>query len=212
MALQLLLLDVWGILASILVGALIYFLGGAFAVEYLILMFVFLIAGTAVTVMGKEKKESIGIYEYGRSWQNVLANGLVPIIAILLNMPHAYFGAIASITADKFSSEIGSLGGTPIFLGNLKPAKKGTSGAVTLMGTIAGLIGAEIIAISVYLLFPGVRMGHVLLLPFIGVVGSFADSVAGIFETQGIGNKATSNIAGAVCGAIMAELLFSMFR
>ena len=212
LALQLFLLDIWGILASIAVGVAIYWLGGPFANEYLVLMFIFLISGTIVTMLGREKKESMGIYEYGRSWQNVLANGFVPLMAILLDMPHAYFGAIASVTADKFSSEIGCLGGTPIFLGNLKPVEKGTSGAVTLMGTVAGFIGAEIIAISVYFLFPWVKVGHILLLPFVGLVGSFADSVAGVFETRGMGNKATSNIAGAVCGAVLAELLFAAFK
>jgi len=210
LALQLLLLDVWGILASLAVGVAIYYFGGTFAAEYLVLMFIFLLSGTIVTMLGKEKKEGMGIYEYGRSWQNVLSNGLVPVATVALNMPHAYFGTIASITADKFSSEIGSLGGTPVFLGNLKPVKKGTSGAVTLMGTVAGFIGAEIIAVSVYFLFPGIRMRHALALPFIGLIGSFADSVAGVFETHGIGNKATSNIAGSLCGAILGELLFML--
>jgi len=209
-SLQVLLLDVWGILASIAVGALIFYLGGVFATEYLVLMLIFLFSGTIVTVIGREKKEEMGIYEYGRSWRNVLANGLVPLIAILLNSPAAYFGAVAAIAADKFSSEIGSLGEEPVFLGNFKRCKRGTSGAVTILGTAAGFIGAEIIAISVFFIFPWVSIWGALLLPFVGLAGSIADSLAGILETQGFGDKATSNIAGALAGAVLGYLLFAL--
>ncbi len=210
MSLQVMLLDVWGIVASILVGVLIYWFGGALATEYLALMFVFLICGTVVTVMGREKKEDMGIYEYGRSWQNVAANGIIPVTALILNSPAAYFGAVASIAADKFSSEIGALGGEPVFLGNFRKVKRGTSGAISGLGTVAGFLGAEIIAISIYLLFPGVRIRHALLLPFVGLLGSMCDSLAGILETRGFGNKATSNLAGAIGGAILGILLFAL--
>ncbi len=212
MSLQLLLLDIWGILASVLVGALIFYLGGAYATEYLVLMLIFLVSGTIATVIGREKKEAMGIYEYGRSWRNVFANGLVPLIAILLNSPSAYFGAVAAIGADKFSSEIGSLGEEPIFLGDFKRCKRGTSGAITILGTAAGFIGAVIIAISVYFIFPGITLTQALLLPFVGLAGSMADSLAGILETNGFGDKATSNIAGAVAGAILGYLLFALVQ
>jgi len=204
------LLDIWGIIAAVLVGALIYWVGGQFATEYVVLMLIFLVSGTIVTVIGREKKETMGIYEYGRSWRNVFANGLVPLIAILLNSPAAYFGAVSAIASDKFSSEIGSLGEEPIFLGDFKKCKRGTSGAVTILGTVAGFIGAEIIAISVYFIFPGVRIREALLLPFVGLAGSLADTGAGIFETWGIGDKATSNIVGAITGAVLGYLLFTL--
>ena len=210
MSLQVMLLDVWGLVASLLVAVLIYYAGGALAMEYLALMFVFLICGTFVTVMGRERKEAMGIYEYGRSWQNVIANGLVPVVALLLNSPPAYFGALAAIAADKFSSEVGALGGEPVFLGNLKRVKRGTSGAVSGLGTVAGFVGAEIIAISAFVLFPGVALTHALLLPFAGLFGSGFDSIAGIFETKGLGNKATSNLAGAIGGALVGILIFSL--
>lgn len=211
MAMQFLLLDVWGVLSSLTVAFLIYYLGGAYAGQYLALMFAFLLCATIVTVMGRDKKENLGIYEYGRSWQNVLANGAVPVAALALNAPYAYFGAIASTIADKFSSEIGALGETPIFLGDFKPAKKGTSGAVTVLGLVAGLIGAEIIAVCVYMLFPTTSIAFSLALPLAGLAGSFMDSVAGVFETRGLGSKATSNLAGALTGAILGQAIFMLF-
>ncbi|VVC72194.1 Uncharacterised protein [uncultured archaeon] len=207
LAMQLLLLDVWGLLSSLAIALAIYFFGGALAGEYLAVMFAFLISATIVTMMGREKKEDLGIYEYGRSWQNVLANGVVPVLSLALGAPYAYFGAISATIADKFSSEIGALGATPIFLGDLKPAKKGTSGAITAMGLVAGVFGSIIVSATVYLLFPGVGLGFALLLPVVGLAGTLADSVAGVFETRGIGDKATSNLAGALTGAVFGQLI-----
>jgi uncharacterized membrane protein len=37
----------------------------------------------------------------------------------------------------------------------------------------------------------------------IGFGGSFADSIAGVFEERGIGNKATTNMICSITGAIM---------
>jgi len=217
MALQVMMLDIWGVLSAIAIAALIYALGGPLYPEYLTLMLSFLVCGTVVTMFGKEKKERIGMYEYGRSWQNVAANGVIPVLALILGMPYAFVGAIAATTSDKFSSEIGSLGGEPVFLGNFKKVKRGTSGAVTALGTLAGLLGAATIAASAYLLFPaagthasGIEfgLGRALLFSFIGLAGSLADSVAGIWETNGLGDKATSNVAGALAGAVLGQLLF----
>ena len=210
MAMQVLLLDTWGMLSSLAVALAIYYFGGEQAGQYLALMLVFLVSATAVTMMGKGKKEELGIYEYGRSWQNVLANGIVPVVSLAAGAPYAYFGAVAAVISDKFSSEIGALGPTPLFLGDLKPAKKGTSGAVTLLGLAAGFAGAAMLSVSAYTLFPGMGVGYAALLPFAGLAGTLADSAAGVFETRGIGNKATSNLAGALAGALLGQLLFML--
>jgi uncharacterized membrane protein len=42
---------------------------------------------------------------------------------------------------------------------------------------------------------------------FAGLVGCFFDSFAGILEEEGIGNKATSNIIGAVVGALFGLVI-----
>jgi len=208
MALQVMLLDVFGVIAALVLGAAIYFFGGEMAVDYLVMMFVFLFSGTIVTVIGKNKKEKMGLYEYGRSWQNVFSNGLVPVICIVAGSPFAYIGSLAAISSDKFSSEIGTLGSDPVFLGNLKKCKRGTSGAMSLLGTAASVLGAGIIGVSAYIVFPQmVGLKAALGFTLIGALGSFADTLAGVLETNGIGDKSTSNLAGAITGAVLGYLL-----
>lgn len=209
MALQVMLLDVFGVIAAIVVGAAVYYLGGAAGIDYLVMMFVFLFAGTIVTMMGKNKKEKMGLYEYGRSWQNVFSNGLVPVACIALGQPAAYLGSLAAITSDKFSSEIGTLGTDPIFLGDLKKCKRGTSGAVTVLGTTASFVGAGIIGLSAAIVFPQeIGIKKAVALTLIGAFGSFADTLAGILETRGFGNKSTSNLIGALSGAALGYIAF----
>jgi uncharacterized membrane protein len=41
----------------------------------------------------------------------------------------------------------------------------------------------------------------------IGFVGGFADTLAGILEEEGVGNKSTSNIIGIGVGAIIGYLI-----
>lgn len=211
MALQLMLLDIWGILSALALAVALYAFSGNYPLEYMVLMGVFFITGTIVTVMGKMRKAEVGIYEYGRGWRNVLANGAVPVLMLVLGSPIAYFGSIASITADKFASEIGSLGGEPYFLWGFKRVRKGTSGAITILGTIASAIGALIAGIAVAFVFPQFSLSYSIIIMAAGFLGCMADSVAGIFETWGFGNKETSNLIGAIVGAVLGIVLSNMF-
>jgi uncharacterized protein (TIGR00297 family) len=55
--------------------------------------------------------------------------------------------ALAEATADTVSSEIGqAFGGAPILLTTLRRVPPGTDGAITLFGTLAGILAAAIIA------------------------------------------------------------------
>ena len=86
---------------------------------FLVLLLLFLALAVIVTKYGYEKKRELGLYEHERSWENVLANGLVPTICAVLYPAIGwgpYVGALAAITADKFASELGVLGGDPIYL------------------------------------------------------------------------------------------------
>ena len=69
---------------------------------------VFLIASVTVTRFGYSKKREMGLYEHERSWENVLANGLVPTLAAAaagLIGPGAYIGSLAAITAGMVGAE-----------------------------------------------------------------------------------------------------------
>lgn len=121
------------------------------------------------TRAGRRKKERLGTAEArrGRTATQVAANlGLAALVAsepvkiwllnsrwlplaahrgdLLLAMPLA---ALAEAAADTVSSEIGQvLGGRPRMITTLRTVEPGSDGAVSLAGTLAGLIAAAIVA------------------------------------------------------------------
>jgi len=204
---KLLTLNSVGIIAALLLGAGVLYFGRESGIGYLLLLIIFLVAGTLVTFIGKEKKKKIGLYERERGWTSVISNGIVPLLASAFSSPQAYLGAVASITADKFSSEIGMLCDDPVFLANLQKVKSGTSGAVSGIGTLAGFLGALLISLSAYLLLPELNQHKLMGIVLAGLGGDLADSVAGIFENMGVGNKETSNIIGSLFGAFLGIIL-----
>ena len=203
------LLDFAGVALAVAMGAIvalfgvpIYFFG---LPVFLVLLLLFLAASVIVTKYGYEKKREMGLYEHERSWENVLANGLVPTICAVLSPTIGwgpYVGSLAAITADKFASELGVLGGEPVYLLNFKKCKRGTNGAVTAFGTLMSLDAGLLVGIATYFLIPGLGLWTVVTIGFIGLAGSMADSVVGVLEERGIGNKATTNAICALFGAL----------
>ena len=181
---------------------------GQFA--FLILLLFFLACSVIVTKYGYAQKRDMGLYEHERSWENVLANGLVPTICAVLSPQIGwgpYVGSLAAITADKFASELGVLGGEPVFLLTMKKVKRGTNGAVTLFGLLMSLDGGLLIGLATMALFPDVTLWKVVAIGIIGFVGSAIDSVVGVFEERGIGTKATTNAICSLFGAIAGMAL-----
>ena len=123
----------------------------------------------ASTRIGRSRKERLGTVEArrGRSASQVEANlGMAALVAsdpvnvwlldsrwlprpahagaLLLAMPLA---ALAEAAADTVSSEIGQvLGGRPRMITTLRAVEPGTDGAVSVAGTMAGLVAAAIVA------------------------------------------------------------------
>ncbi len=123
----------------------------------------------AATRAGHRQKERLGTAEArrGRSAAQVAANlGLAALVASepvriwLLNsrwlplrahsgtlMPAMALAALAEAAADTVSSEIGQvLGGRPRMITTLHAVEPGTDGAVSVAGTLAGLVAAAIVA------------------------------------------------------------------
>ncbi len=123
----------------------------------------------AATRAGRKKKERLGTAEprRGRSASQVAANlGFAALVAtepvkiLLLNsrwLPRAAhlgalllalpLAALAEAAADTVSSEIGQvLGGRPRMMTTAQVVDPGTDGAVSVAGTLAGLVAAAIVA------------------------------------------------------------------
>jgi uncharacterized protein (TIGR00297 family) len=81
--------------------------------------------------------------------------------------------ALAEAAADTVSSEIGqAFGGTPFMLTTLRRVPPGTDGAISLTGTLSGILAAAIIAATGA---PALGM------PFAECSVAFAAAIAGLF-------------------------------
>jgi uncharacterized protein (TIGR00297 family) len=176
-----------------------------FNTTFLWLLLIFLALSVIVTKYGYEKKRELGLYEHERSWENVLANGFVPMLCAVFSPVIGwgpYVGSLAAITADKFASELGVLGGEPYYLLTFKKVKAGKNGSITPFGTLMSLDGGLLIGIAAALLIPGLDLWKIVAIGFVGFAGSMADSIVGVLEERGIGNKASTNAICSLFGAI----------
>lgn len=133
---------------------------------YLVMMVYFLV-GSGVTRIGMAEKEAAGIAEKRAGargpenvWGSALTGTICAIAAYLLTptqpqlVPFLLLGYAASIStklSDTCASEVGKAYGKRTFLiTTLQAVDRGTEGAVSLEGTIAGLIGSLVIAIAAF--------------------------------------------------------------
>ncbi|MGL5033200.1 MAG: TIGR00297 family protein [Microcystaceae cyanobacterium] len=151
------LLTLWGYLNAWVLGVIIWgCLGWA---GYTVVMAYFLI-GSGVTRIGFAEKEAAGIAEKRsgqRGPENVWGSALIATLCALLSLvfpswtPLLILGYVASFStklSDTIASEIGKAYGKSTFLiTSFQPVPRGTEGAVSLEGTIAGVFGSLIIAL-----------------------------------------------------------------
>ena len=174
-----------GGLAAWAVGTVIFGAGGWAGSAALLTFFG---TSTALSRWRKGRKDALGYEKGGRrdAWQ-VLANGGVAAACLLLPFffPRIeaarsylwFLAALASANADTWATEIGSaLGGCTWDLRSGKSALPGTSGAVSLGGTLAALAGAALVGLLFAPDWP-----TRLLVTAAGWGGAFADSLLGAF-------------------------------
>ena len=183
------------------------------------------------TRAGRAAKVRAGLAEkrHGRNAAQVIANLSVTALSVssfglvLVTRGHAFTGnwyykvwvwpavmlmclaAMVEATADTVSSEIGqAFGGRPLMLMTMRSVDPGTDGGVTLLGSIAGIMGgAFVAAIGMWALRLSVFQAAIAL--FAGVCGLFFDSFLGAtVERRGwIGNDLV-NFSSTVFAAALA--------
>ena len=215
-------IDAMGALSALVIGSAIT---AGLGLAGLSLMIAFFVLGSAATRLGYRTKAARGIAQEkggARGWRNAWANGGVPAaLAVLAGMAPAgprdvlaiaYAAAVATAAADTCSSEIGKAFGRRTFLiTTLRPVPPGTEGAVSLEGTLGGLLGAFAVGAT------GVVSGlfgwpSALLVTAAGLFGSLAESVLGtVAERRGwMGNdllNAANTAIGALAAVVMLRLL-----
>ncbi len=177
-----------GALTAVITGGLIFGIGG---LVWAVLLLTFFISSSALSRTFKQQKASLAEkFSKGsqRDWGQVMANGgLGAVLALGYAIPpHSiwlwlvFAGAMAAVNADTWSTELGVLSPiAPRLITNGKPVERGTSGGITLMGTLAALAGAVVIAIVAILFTTGSDWRILLVIILGGLAGSLFDSVLG---------------------------------
>ena len=179
-------LSAGGAVAAVLIGTIIVGTGGWWPGVILVVFF-----ATSSLLSRSESAQARGSR---RDWVQVLANGWGMLLGCVLFTftgwePWLLFGigAIAAATADTWSSEIGRFSDSPPrLITNGMVVSPGTSGAITLLGTMASIAGAALIAmlttlavsidslpseLSVFIVFIGITLA--------GISGGMLDSFLG---------------------------------
>ena len=184
-------LDKSGAFAASFVGTLIFGLGGW---QWAILLLTFFITSSGLSRAFKKRKQ--GLSEkfskgHERDAGQVFGNGGLATLFAALHvfypesiLPWLGFAAsLAAVNADTWATELGVLNPTPprLITDLRKHVEKGTSGGISLFGTMASLLGAAIIALPAALVSPMGSLGtpYFLLITTAGLTGSLFDSFLG---------------------------------
>lgn len=182
-------LNVTGAAASTVLGTIVFSLGGW---QWAVLLLLFFFTSSVLSKAYARRKLRYGEdYAKGdrRDAGQVAANGAVAATFVLLHLAFprgawpwiGFAGALAAANADTWATELGVLSG-------LKPrlithpsqrVEPGTSGGISVAGTLAALGGSALIAVCTRVLDPGVGWLAVGAIAMGGLLGGVSDSLLG---------------------------------
>jgi uncharacterized protein (TIGR00297 family) len=157
-----------------------------------VLLLVFFITSSVLSRAFKKRK-TILVEKFAkgdkRDWGQVLANGgLGALLAVgFFIPPHyewlwlAFAGAMAAVNADTWSTELGVVSpAAPRMITNGQKVERGTSGGISLVGTLSALGGALLIAIAAVLFNASQEwLASLSAITLGGLAGSLVDSLLG---------------------------------
>ena len=179
-----------GAMAAVVVGTVIFGIGGW---QWAVLLLTFFISSSVLTRAFKKHKSDLsekfskgGQRDAGQVFGN---GGLATLFAGLTffypDDPRLWLGfaaALAASNADTWATELGVLNPHPprLITHPTRVVEKGTSGGISLVGTLAALAGAGLIGSLAGFLNPsGISWTTALLVTLAGLLGSLFDSLLG---------------------------------
>jgi uncharacterized protein (TIGR00297 family) len=179
-----------GAIAAFFTGLIIFGVGGW---EWAILLLTFFITSSALSRAFKKRKQGLEEkYSKGneRDAGQVLGNGGIATLfaALYFFFPHetwpwlGFAASLAAVNADTWATELGVLNPhPPRMITNLsKVVEKGTSGGISLIGTLASLAGSALIGLLASLLNPMADSVSIfMIITLAGLAGSLFDSFLG---------------------------------
>ena len=181
-----------GAIAAFILGLIVFGLGGF---SWAVLLLVFFVSSSLLSILfRRKKKESSTFFEKSskRDAGQVLANGGVAGFFVVLHvffpdswLPWTGFtAALAAANADTWATELGVLSKKlPVLITSGKKVERGTSGAISLTGTLASIIASALIALAAWIFWPAELIpggiGWILLIILAGFLGGLVDSTLG---------------------------------
>jgi uncharacterized protein (TIGR00297 family) len=183
-----------GAWAAAISGGVIFGLGGF---PWVVLLMAFFISSSVLSRAFARLKASLSEkFSKGsqRDWGQVLANGGLSALLAIVHALYpdqawpwvAFAGAMAAVNADTWATELGVLNPTPPRLVTTgKIVERGASGGVSLLGSLAALVGAVFIALfaSIFSIWNTLPSSSFLILlaaaTLGGLCGAFFDSLLG---------------------------------
>ncbi|HWW61908.1 MAG TPA: DUF92 domain-containing protein [Thermoanaerobaculia bacterium] len=213
--------DLSGALGGWLLGTII--IVGAGWPLYVTLL-AFFIIGTSVTKLGYKRKASAGLAqekEGRRGFSHAFSNvGVAAICATAFSGAHDILYSVmgvasfATAAADTTATEIGQLFGRRAFLPlTLRRVPVGTEGAVSIEGTLAGVVSGFVVAAIGVLAF-GAPKRTIALLTLCAFAGSYLESIAGSWNRKRINPlpNGVLNFFNTAAGALLAYIAWQITR
>lgn len=179
-------LSISGAWAAFVSGALIFGIGGW---SWSAVLLTFFITSSLLSRLFRQQKQKLeSQIEKGsrRDWAQVLANGGVAMVCVLLKgwFPHsplsflAASASLAAANADTWATELGVLSSRPPrLITSGKIVARGVSGGVSVTGLLAALAGSIVIATVGW--FFNNNLAYFLIVCLSGFAGSMVDSLLG---------------------------------
>lgn len=208
-------IDLSAVISAGIVGTIVIISVGVY---WFYLVLAFFIAGNFITKYRYCEKRMHGIAEGIRTYKNVFGNGgsamIFAVFYALTNNPillFGFMGAMAEAAADTFATEIGQAYEIePRLITTMKKTNVGRSGAISIHGEIAALMGAAIIS-AIPLFFPLDFPSKDVILPagiLAGFLGCNVDSILGATVEKNRMDKHMINFFGTLSGGIFAMLFY----
>ncbi|MDO9547730.1 MAG: DUF92 domain-containing protein [Candidatus Marinimicrobia bacterium] len=180
-------LTLGGTAGAMLLGSIVFSIGGIF---WVIPMATFFVLSSILSKIGKLKRTILkGMVDKGsqRDILQVYANGGVSLImAVLFHFTGndlfylMFLGSLAAATADTWGTEIGIFSrNEPRHILTFDKVPAGTSGGVTALGTSGFFMGAGILTLSGIFPVSGSILQLFIIVAISGIIGALIDSIVG---------------------------------
>ena len=172
-------LSVSGYIGAVVMAILLYGFGGRSYIYPLVVFFI------TSSILSHFKKDNIKIKKSNRNISQVYANGGIALFICIINhfyyhdlMYPCFFASVAAANSDTWATELGKISNkNPIDIISGHETTPGTSGGITLIGTIGSILGSFVIGLTGHFFY--ISFNLLLLVIISGFLSSIIDSILG---------------------------------